>query len=49
MAMIVYGLLRFAVAKYKHQENPNIHILWIPGAAFLYAASVTVVVLSAMA
>ncbi|TCS68163.1 hypothetical protein [Effusibacillus lacus] len=39
--MILYGAIRFAVAKKKSKNNPNIHLLWIPGGSFLYLICIT--------
>lgn len=40
--MIVYGVVRFAVAKWRREEGASLHVLWVSGAAFLFAVGVAV-------
>ena len=42
LAMILYGIIRYVVAAWRRESNSNIHVLWIPGAAVLYACGVAV-------
>lgn len=42
LSIILYGAVRFGVAKWRKEENPSIHVLWIPASAFFYALSVAV-------
>jgi TRAP-type C4-dicarboxylate transport system permease small subunit len=49
LIMICYGVIRFAIAKWRRQENAGIHMLWIPGAALFYAICITATVLVSMA
>lgn len=49
IAMVLYGIVRFTLAKYHRQANPAIHMLWIPGAAFLYFIGMSTIVLASMA
>lgn len=42
LSIILYGVVRYGVAKWRKEENPAIHILWIPASAFFYAMSVAV-------
>ncbi len=44
LVILLYGAVRFAVAKWRKEDNPGIHILWIPASAFFYALSVAVLV-----
>ena len=37
LALILYGLVRYALAKWRKETEPALHFLWVPGAAFLYA------------
>lgn len=43
MLLMLYGAVRFVVAKWRQEENPAQHILWIAGSAFFYAASIAVI------
>ncbi|MBL0385286.1 hypothetical protein JJB07_01390 [Tumebacillus sp. ITR2] len=36
--MIAYGYIRYLIALARRQENPVVHALWMPAAAFVYAA-----------
>lgn len=49
IAMVLYGVVRFAVAKWRLQPNPAVHILWVPAASILYAVAVAATVLVSMA
>lgn len=40
--MIFYGIIRFGIAKWRREEHANLHILWIPGSAFLFAIGISV-------
>ncbi|MGZ4163629.1 MAG: hypothetical protein ACXVDB_05305 [Tumebacillaceae bacterium] len=42
VAMILYGVVRFGIAKWRREEEANMHVLWIPGAAFVFACGVCV-------
>lgn len=42
LLMIAFGLLRYAVALKREETNIGLHLLWVPGAAFFYAVSMTV-------
>ncbi|WP_157722119.1 hypothetical protein [Tumebacillus avium] len=46
LLMIAYGLLRYAVALKREEDNISVHLLWVPGAAFFYAACMTVLLLT---
>lgn len=41
--MLVFGLVRIAIAMYRHEANMLVHALWIPGAAFVFALGVGLV------
>jgi hypothetical protein len=49
VAMVMYGIARFAIAKYRRRENPAVHMLWIPAAAFVYFIGISTAVLASMA
>lgn len=40
--MIVYGVVRFVVATWRREEEAHLHVLWIPGSAFLFALGTAV-------
>ncbi|WP_018131053.1 hypothetical protein [Effusibacillus pohliae] len=42
--LLAYGCIRYGIAKWRREPNPSLHTLWIPAAAFFYAACVSVFV-----
>jgi hypothetical protein len=44
MLMIIYGIVRFAIAQIRREVNSLIHFLWIPGAGFFYAFGILIYV-----
>jgi hypothetical protein len=40
LVMIGWGLVRYVMAWRRKEEHSGVHILWIPGAALLYAGSI---------
>lgn len=39
---ILYGVIRFCFAKWRREDNPIVHILWIPASAFFFAVTVSI-------
>ncbi|MDQ0189611.1 hypothetical protein JI721_09010 [Alicyclobacillus cycloheptanicus] len=39
-AMMAYGIVRAVYADVRHKPGARVHILWIPGGAFLFAIGI---------
>lgn len=46
LLLMLYGTVRFFIAQWKREDQPMIHLLFVPAAAFLYAIGVLVVSLA---
>lgn len=46
LALLFYGVIRFAASKRRGDAEPALYILWVPGAAFLYACVSAVISLA---